>query len=160
AEWKRIPAGRKIELNVDSRGGDIDAGLAIYDTVSRRRDDVTARVSSLAASIASVIVCGAGRVLMPKHAMVLIHNPWCDFAGDAEEHREIAARLDKWAAQIIGIYQAKTGKSEDEIRAAMKASKMMTAAEAKAFGFCDEIISDGQAKALAENLHVSSLFGR
>lgn len=143
--FNQIPKGRKIELKIDSRGGDVDTGLAIYDVVQQRKEDVTVRVSGIAASIASVIICGASKVIMPAHALLLIHNAWAPHAeGEASELRKRADWLDKICGQILAIYVAKTGKSKEELKAVMDAETLLTAAEAKALGFCDEV--EGETK--------------
>ncbi|MNZ79603.1 Clp protease [compost metagenome] len=67
----------------NSIGGDLFDGLAMHNTLSRLGERCTARIDALAASAASVAVCGAHKVVIASNAMLMIHNPWSYAAGDA-----------------------------------------------------------------------------
>ena len=129
----------QINLRINSPGGDVFDGQAIYNAIQRHPANVTAYVDGLAGSIASVIALGANSVHMAANAMFMIHQPSGRVRGTADDLRSAAGVLDKIGDTIAGVYEAKTGMTHDEALAAMTAETWYTAAEAKAAGFADEI---------------------
>lgn len=130
----------KIDLHVNSDGGSITAGLAILNTLQAHPAHVTAYVDSIAASIASVIILGANKVIMAPGSLLMIHGGRAGGAGgNADQLRSVADALDKMTGVIAGIYAQKTKRPVDQIRAAMDKETWFDAEEAKAFGLCDEI---------------------
>ncbi|NIP27930.1 MAG: Clp protease ClpP, partial [Phycisphaerae bacterium] len=85
----------EINVYVNSPGGNVFAGVAIYNELKRFNKPVTSYVDGLAASIASLIVLAADKVVMPFNAMLMIHNPYMIAVGDANGFRELADKLDK-----------------------------------------------------------------
>jgi ATP-dependent protease ClpP protease subunit len=124
----------------NSVGGDLFDGLAMHNALSRLGERCTARVDALAASAASVAVCGAHRVVIAANAMLMIHNPWTYAGGDAEDFRRVADVLDQTLEAIIAAYKAKAPDIDDaELRRLVNAETWLTAAEAVALGLADEI---------------------
>ncbi|SFX86437.1 head maturation protease, ClpP-related [Pseudomonas sp. NFACC36] len=124
----------------NSIGGDLFDGLAMHNALSRLGERCTGRVDALAASAASVAVCGAHRVVIASNAMLMIHNPWTYAAGDAEDFRKVADVLDQTMEAIIAAYKAKApGIDEAELRRLVAAETWLTANEAVALGLADEV---------------------
>ena len=124
----------------NSIGGDLFDGLAIHNALSRLGERCTGRVDALAASAASVAVCGAHRVVIAANAMLMIHNPWTYAAGDAEDFRKVADVLDQTMEAIIAAYKAKAPEiDETELRRLVAAETWLTANEAVALGLADEV---------------------
>ncbi|MGS0736154.1 head maturation protease, ClpP-related [Pseudomonas sp. GG8] len=124
----------------NSIGGDLFDGLAIHNALSRLGERCTGRVDALAASAASVAVCGAHRVVIAANAMLMIHNPWTYAAGDAEDFRKVADVLDQTMEAIIAAYKAKAPDiDETELRRLVAAETWLTANEAVALGLADEV---------------------
>lgn len=124
----------------NSIGGDLFDGLAMHNALSRLGERCTGRVDALAASAASVAVCGAHRVVIASNAMLMIHNPWTYAAGDAEDFRKVADVLDQTMEAIIAAYKAKAPDiDEDELRRLVAAETWLTANEAVALGLADEV---------------------
>ncbi|WP_095139913.1 head maturation protease, ClpP-related [Pseudomonas sp. Irchel s3a10] len=124
----------------NSVGGDLFDGLAMHNALSRLGERCTGRVDALAASAASVAVCGAHRVVIASNAMLMIHNPWTYAAGDAESFRKVADVLDQTMEAIIAAYKAKAPDiDEPELRRLVAAETWLTANEAVALGLADEI---------------------
>lgn len=146
-ELKKIPADTPISLRVSSSGGDVWAGLAIYNLILARKSKVTAYVDGIAASMASAIICAAGKVVAASNSWVMIHNAWTFAAGDGDDLRKQAELLDSIRDQLAGIYEARTGKSRDEIISAMAAETWLTADDAKAFGLVDDVADPIEAAA-------------
>lgn len=148
---KANPNAKTIKLRVNSRGGDVMDGFAIYNMLNEHPARVEVDVDALAASIASVIIMAADEVRMAENAMLMIHNAWSLAVGDAAAMRERADVLDKLSGQIATAYTARTGLSEARIREMMNAETWLTAAEAKDQGFADVVkpAKKGAAKAKA-----------
>jgi ATP-dependent protease ClpP protease subunit len=124
----------------NSVGGDLFDGLAMHNALSRLGERCTGRVDALAASAASVAVCGAHRVVIASNAMLMIHNPWTYAAGDAESFRKVADVLDQTMEAIIAAYKAKAPDiDETELRRLVAAETWLTANEAVALGLADEV---------------------
>ena len=129
-----------IVVAFNSVGGDLFDGLAIHNALSRLGERCTGRVDALAASAASVAVCGAHKVVIASNAMLMIHNPWTYAAGDAEDLRKVATALDQAMEAIIAAYKAKApGIDEVELRRMVNAETWLTASEAVALGLADEV---------------------
>jgi hypothetical protein len=100
----------------------------------------TGRIDALAASAASVAVCGAHKVVIAANAMLMIHNPWTYAAGDAEDFRKVADVLDQTMEAIIAAYKAKAPDIDEvELRRLVAAETWLTANEAVALGLADEV---------------------
>ena len=124
----------------NSIGGDLFDGLAMHNALSRLGERCTGRVDALAASAASVAVCGAHRVVIASNAMLMIHNPWTYAAGDAEDFRHVADVLDQTMEAIIAAYKAKARDIDEvELRRLVAAETWLTANEAVALGLADEV---------------------
>jgi ATP-dependent protease ClpP protease subunit len=124
----------------NSIGGDLFDGLAMHNALSRLGERCTGRIDALAASAASVAVCGAHRVVIASNAMLMIHNPWTYAAGDAENFRKVADVLDQTMEAIIAAYKAKAPEIEEvELRRLVAAETWLTANEAVALGLADEV---------------------
>lgn len=146
-ELKAIPANRSILLRVNCRGGSVDEGFGIYDLLSERREKVTAKVMGLAASMGSVVILAAGKVIATANSALMIHNPSTMAAGTSKDLREAADVLEKYRTRLINAYATKTGKSAEVIGAALDATTWFTADEAKEWGLVDEVM--GAAKVAA-----------
>ncbi|MCP1489423.1 ATP-dependent protease ClpP protease subunit [Pseudomonas fluorescens] len=124
----------------NSIGGDLFDGLAMHNALSRLGERCTGRIDALAASAASVAVCGAHRVVIASNAMLMIHNPWTYAAGDAEDFRKVADVLDQTMEAIIAAYKAKAPDIDEvELRRLVAAETWLTASEAVALGLADEV---------------------
>ncbi|WP_336346585.1 head maturation protease, ClpP-related [Pseudomonas monsensis] len=124
----------------NSIGGDLFDGLAMHNALSRLGERCTGRIDALAASAASVAVCGAHRVVIAANAMFMIHNPYTYTGGDAEDFRRVADVLDQTLEAIIAAYKAKAPNIDDaELRRMVNAETWLTANEALALGLADEV---------------------
>lgn len=124
----------------NSVGGDLFDGLAMHNALRRLGARCTGRIDALAASAASVAVCGAHKVVIAESAILMIHNPWTYAAGDAEDFRKVADVLDQTMEAIIAAYKAKAPNIDEvELRRLVAAETWLTANEALALGLADEI---------------------
>lgn len=137
----------QLHVYINSDGGDVFAGQAIHSMLKRHKAQVIVYVDGLAASIASVIAMAGDVVRMPRNAMLMIHNPSTIAWGNAEDLRQLADALDKIRDAILTTYQDKTGLGTEELVAMLDAETWMTAEEAIAQGFADEIEETKQVSA-------------
>ena len=129
----------ELHVFINSGGGDVFAGQAIHSILKRHNAHVTVHVDGLAASIASVVAMAGDKIVMPRNAMMMVHNPWTFGLGDAAEFRHLAETLDQVRESIIAAYESKTDLDRDELLGLLNAETWMTADEAVEFGFADEI---------------------
>jgi ATP-dependent protease ClpP protease subunit len=126
-----------LVVEINSPGGNVWDGLAIYNMLRGRQAPVTTRVVGIAASIASIIALAGDDVEIAEAALFMIHDPSGMVAGTSEDMRKMADALDQHAEVLAGIYAKRTGRTTDSIRAAMKAETWFTAGEAITFGLAD-----------------------
>lgn len=103
----------KITVRINSVGGSVPDGLAIYNAIKRHKAEVTIEVDGMAFSIASLIAMAGDKVHMAANAMMMIHAPWTYAAGNSKELRELADQLDTWASAMSTSYAAKTGRQQE-----------------------------------------------
>jgi ATP-dependent Clp protease, protease subunit len=141
-----IPKNKNILLHINSPGGSVSDGLAIYNMLKERKGKVKCRIDCLAASIASVIMCAADEIEMVKSGIVMIHKPWCDAGGNANDLRKVAGVLDMWEDSMNQIYVERTGLKKEEISALLEEETWMKAETALSKGFVDKIVDDEEKK--------------
>ena len=150
SDLKALGDVKDITVSINSPGGSVFDGLAIYNVLRASGANITVKVMGIAASIASIIAMAGKKIVMPENSFMMIHNPLNVVKGNADDMREMADILDKVGSSLVATYVARTGKSEEEVKALMDAETLMTATEAKEFGFADEVIPAVEAKAAFE----------
>lgn len=130
-----------ITIRVNSIGGSVPDGLAIYNALKRHTAAIDVQIDGVAMSVASLIAMAGDTITMADNAVMMIHAPWGVFGGNAANLREMADVLDKWAQAMATSYAAKSGKSIEDCLALLTDGKdhYYTAAEAKAEGFADNV---------------------
>jgi ATP-dependent protease ClpP protease subunit len=129
-----------IELHVNSVGGEVYQGFAIYQAVKDHPAIVNVTVDALAASIASVIAMAGDRVTMARNAEMMIHDGHVVVAGDASELIKTVAMLDRVSNNIASVYAERSGLGTVEAwRDTMRAETWYSAEEAVEAGLADEI---------------------
>ncbi len=133
---------KEINLYINSPGGSIYAGMAIYDTMQFIKPPVATFCVGLAASMASIILMGGepGRRFALENSRVLIHQPLGSASGqatDIEIHAKEILRLKELVKQVISKH---TGKRTSTVSADIDRDRFMTAGEAKAYGIIDNIL--------------------
>lgn len=142
-----IKGGLTVHLN--SPGGDIFDGLAIYQSLKDHPGDVTMKIDGLAASIASVIAMAGDRIVMAPKASMMIHDGWTMSVGNAAEMRKTAELLDKQSQIIASVYADRAGQTVEFWRDRMGEDTWYNADEALQAGLVDEV--EGQtAKVVAD----------
>lgn len=130
----------EIEVQINSPGGGVFDGIAIYNSLRNHPATVTTRVDALAASIASVIVQAGDRRVMQPAAQMMIHNAHGLVVGDNRVHQDMADLLRQQDSVIAGIYASRSGRDADAFRELMNAETWLTAERAVAEGLADEVV--------------------
>jgi ATP-dependent protease ClpP protease subunit len=131
-----------IELHLNSGGGDVFEGLAIYQALSQRDGIVGVVVDALAASVASVIAMAAspGELSIAKNASVMIHDAWSMGAGNSAEMGKLVSRLEDASENIASIYAERTGRGAEQWRADMRAESWYRGQAAVDAGLADKVL--------------------
>lgn len=137
----------EVDVEINSPGGDVFAGLAIYNGLRASGKKINVKVLGLAASAASLVAMAGDTIEMPENAFMMIHNPWGFAMGGADEMRNTADVLDKIGAGLVSTYAKRTGKSAEEIAALLDAETWMTAQEAVDAGFATSVTTARAVKA-------------
>lgn len=132
----------ELHIHINSPGGEVDDGIAIYNTLRNHPARKTTFIDSLAASAASFIALAADEVVIALTGQVMIHDAATIAIGDAAELRETADLLDRYSNNIAGIYSRKSGRSVEECRELMRAETWFTGAEAVEAGLADRTDED------------------
>jgi len=146
-----------VDLHIDSQGGDVFAGLSIYNMLQRR--EVTVFVDGIAGSIASVIsLVGDERPQISETGTFAIHNALVNQTqGNHHDLRQVALSLEKFSDIVASIYEKKTNLKLDEIKELMNAESIFTAKEAVELGFAKEIYTPLKAVAYFKNIDMNLL---
>lgn len=132
--------GKNITVWINSYGGDVYAASRIYTALKEHKGKVTVKVDGVAISAASVIAMAGDEILMSPTSIMMIHNPWGSFRGEAEELRHGAEVLDEVKETILNAYELKTNKSREEISKMMDEKTWMSAKKAVSEGFADGVL--------------------
>jgi len=135
----RAIKSKVINVEINSPGGDVFAGLAIYNALKSSGKEIVVKVMGVAASAASLIAMAGDKIVMPKNTFMMVHNPWSFASGNADELRDTADTLDKIGASLQATYVARTGQSEDKIKELLSKDTWLTADESLALGFATEV---------------------
>ena len=131
-----------LNLRINTPGGYVMEGLAIFNAVMRARAGgrvITTSVDGLAASMGSILAMAGSEIVMADNALMMIHNPWDVAMGDAVALRAAADQLDMIRDQMVGIYAGVTGIDTAELVAMLNAETWFTAQDALTQKFCTSI---------------------
>lgn len=136
---------KDIDMYINSPGGSVTAGLAIYDTMKFIKPDVATICAGMAASMGSILLTGGaqGKRMALPHSKILIHQPWVQQVGGQATDIEIHARdLIATRRMLAGIYEDNTKKPIEQILKDIERDFYMTSQEAKDYGIIDSIIEN------------------
>ncbi|MEO1376709.1 MAG: ATP-dependent Clp protease proteolytic subunit [Cyanobacteria bacterium J06635_10] len=136
--------GKDIFLYINSPGGVVTSGLAIYDTMQHIKSDVVTICLGLAASMGSFLLAGGtkGKRLALPHSRIMIHQPSGGTRGQATDIQIEAKEIIRIRHQLNGIYAANTGRELEKIEKDMDRDFFMSAEEAKEYGLIDKVIEE------------------
>ena len=134
-------AGADIVVNINSPGGDVFEGLAIYNLMREYTGHITVRVLGIAASAASFIAMAADEVQIARAGFFMIHNAWTGVIGDRNDMRDIADFLEQIDGTIADMYHIKTGIDATELATMMDKETWITGKTAVENGFADTFLA-------------------
>lgn len=149
---KRISAalrsmdGADVTVNMNSPGGDMFEGLAIYNILREYKGHVTVKVLGLAASAASIIAMAADDLRVARSGFLMIHNGWTIAAGNRHQFREIADMMEPFDAAMGDIYSARTGSDLKSMQKLMDAETWIGGSAAVEQGFADSLLDSDSVK--------------
>jgi ATP-dependent Clp protease, protease subunit len=142
---EREDPDKDIDMYINSPGGSVTAGLAMYDAMRYIKPDVATICMGMAASMGSILLTGGtqGKRMALPHSKILIHQPWVSQIGGQATDVEIAARdLIATRHNIAQIYEESTHKPVEQILRDIERDYYMTAADAKEYGIIDTVIEN------------------
>lgn len=142
---------REINVRINSRGGDVFEGLAMYNALSRHPARIVVDIDGLAGSIASVIALAGDSIRMAQNGYFFIHNPFGAAIGTAEDMRVMAEALGKIQSTLVETYEDHSRLSAPRIQEFMDQETWFTASEALTHKFIDEV-TEGQQMAASVDL--------
>jgi ATP-dependent Clp protease protease subunit len=138
-ELKALGPVAELTVRINSPGGSVFDGVAIYNALKRHDAAITVWIDGIAASIASVIAMAGDEVVMPENAMLMLHDPSGLVMGTAADMRAMAEALDKMKAGMVAAYRDRSGTDDTEIEALMAAETWLSAEEAVELGLADRV---------------------
>jgi ATP-dependent Clp protease, protease subunit len=138
-ELKTLGPLPELTVRINSPGGSVFDGVAIYNALKRHDAAITVWIDGIAASIASMIAMAGDEVVMPENAMLVLHDPSGLVAGTATDMRAMADALDRMKSGMVAAYRDKSGRDDAEIEALMEAETWLSAQEAVDLGLADRI---------------------
>lgn len=147
---KRIAAALRgmgagpVTVNVNSPGGDMFEGLAIYNLLREHKGEITVKVLGLAASAASIIAMAGDTVQVARAGFLMIHNAWVVAMGNKNDLREYADTLEPFDHAMASIYAARTGQDDKAMAKLMDAETWIGGDAAVEQGFADDLLPSDQ----------------
>lgn len=129
---KDIENTENLNIYINSGGGSVFGGIAIYNLLKRHQGNKTVHIDGLAASIASIIAMAGDKIILPSNAQLMIHKPLCGIGGNADDLRKTADILDQCQKSITAIYMenVKDGVTEEQITQLINNETWFVGAEA------------------------------
>jgi ATP-dependent Clp protease protease subunit len=136
---------KDIDFYINSPGGSVSAGLAIYDAMQIVKPDVATICVGQAASMGAVLLAGGarGKRHCLKHARVMIHQVTAGFEGTTADINVQAAEINRYMSLIVKILADHSGKTEDKLKKDMDRDYFMSAEEATEYGLVDKVLEPG-----------------
>lgn len=147
---KRIAAALRamgdgpVTVNLNSPGGDMFEGLAIYNLLREHKGEVTVKVLGLAASAGSIIAMAGDKVQIARAGFFMVHNSWVLASGNRNDLREIADWLEPFDAAMTDIYVARSGMEAKTVAKLMDAESWIGGSDAIERGLADELLPSDQ----------------
>lgn len=150
--------GKALTVRINSYGGEVAEGLAIYNLLKSYAGEVTTICDGFACSAASVVFMAGAKRIMPRSSLLMIHNAWTRASGDADDLRKAADDIEKITQPSVEIYTSVSNLDADEIKAMMDAETWIEADEALDFGFATEISEEAAMQSLEDGILAKTVF--
>ncbi|WP_372380296.1 head maturation protease, ClpP-related [Xanthomonas sp. NCPPB 1062] len=146
-----------VTVNVNSPGGDMFEGLAIYNLLREHEGEITVKVLGLAASAASIIAMAGDTVQIARAGFLMIHNAWVMAVGNRNDLIEVADTLKPFDDAMASIYAARTGQDRKAMAKLMDAETWIGGEAAIEDGFADELLASDQVERGAAKASASAV---
>lgn len=146
---------KQINVYINSYGGSVSSGLAIYNQLKQHSAKVTTICQGFGCSIASVIFMAGDERLVSNASLLMVHMPWTVCSGNAKELRKQAEDLDKIAQASITAYMEKINISEEELVELLDNETWLTAQECIDMGFATGIVDEQEEEAVSQSVRQS-----
>lgn len=149
---------RDVIVNINSPGGDLFEGIAIYNLLRAHPREVTVRVMAIAASAASVIAMAGDAIEIARAGFFMVHNAWVMAMGNRHDLKDAAEWLEPFDAAMADVYAARTGQDRKAIDKMMDNETWISGADAIGNGFADsflpadQVVEDAKAKAVNQSV--------
>ena len=137
----RQAGDREVVVNINSPGGDVFEGLAVYNMLRGHKGDVTVRIVGLAASAASVIAMAGDRIEIARAGFLMIHNTWVFAIGDRHDLGTVAGQLGAFDEVMAELYSVRSGIDAAQIGQMMDRETWISGRAAIEQGFADELLA-------------------
>ncbi|WP_272664708.1 MULTISPECIES: head maturation protease, ClpP-related [Providencia] len=137
----RAIGNNDVVVNINSPGGDMFEGLAIYNLLRAHSGKVTVNILGIAASAASIIAMAGDEIHMGRGAFLMIHNCWSIGVGNRHDFAKLAADLEPFDKSMADIYVARSGQSESVVSKMMDDETYIASSDAIAKGFADGVLA-------------------
>lgn len=144
--------GKDLKVRINSYGGEVSQGLAIYNLLRDYKGKVTTICDGFACSSASVVFMAGTERVMNKASLLLIHNAWTYASGDSNELRKQADDLEKITKPSLEIYKSHSNLSEETLKSMMDEETWITSDEALEYGFATSIKEDEAKQSLKDEM--------
>jgi ATP-dependent protease ClpP protease subunit len=140
ASQLRAIGDRPVECQINSPGGDVFEGIAIYNVLREHPQAVTIKIMGMAASAASIIAMAGDTIEIGAASFIMIHNTWVVAAGNRHDMREVGDWLEPFDKALVDVYAARSGKDAKDIAKWMDAETFMSGSLAIERGFADALL--------------------
>ncbi|WP_414430841.1 head maturation protease, ClpP-related [Alcanivorax sp. IL3] len=149
AALRNIGPENDVTVNINSPGGDLFEGLAIYSLLKEHKGKVTVKVLSLAASAASIIAMAGDEIQIARAGFFMIHNAWTLAIGNRHDLRDLADFLEPLDRSMADVYSVRTEEPIETMQAMMDAESWIGGSDAVSEGFADSLLASDQIDAEA-----------
>lgn len=153
----RAIGNRDVTVNLNSPGGDMFEGVAIYNQLREHAGRVTINILGLAASAASVIAMAGDEIRIGRPSFLMIHNCWCSAAGNRHDFADLSEQMAPFDAAMADVYQARTGVDLKHIQTLMDKESWIGGSAAVADGWADALLEDAAIKDAGGSAQAASI---
>lgn len=164
---RAIGAENDVVVNINSPGGDLFEGMAIYNMLREHKGAVTVKVLGIAASAASIIAMAGDEIQIARAGFFMIHNSWVVVVGNRNDLREAADWIEPFDLAMADIYMARTGLEQDQVTNKMNAETWINGTAAVAEGWADDLLpadqvqeAKGNARSVAAAHRIDTLMAK
>lgn len=141
-----------INVYINSYGGEVAEGLAIYNSLKRHKAKITTIVDGFACSIASVIFSAGDERIMSDTSLLMIHNAWTSVSGNANDFKKQAEDLEKVTQASINVYMSNVNIEEEELKQLLDNETWLSGSEAFEMGFATDVVVENNKQVASQSV--------